>query len=107
MHIAEPVLDLLEGRSGSERDVHPAALNLENEGLASARADDLLHVGKALDRAPVDRQNEVAGLESRYLGGTAGLDGIDPRRCARSAKDHEQAGKDDDREHEIRQWYRH
>ncbi len=57
VRVAEPVLDLLKGRRGLEGNVRPAPFDLEDEGLASARADDLLHIGEALDRTSVDGQH--------------------------------------------------
>src|SRR6266852_4565302 len=63
-HVAETVLDLLERGGRLERDPGTTAVDLEHQGLTRAGADDLLHVGEAFDRAPVDRQNHVAGLES-------------------------------------------
>src|SRR4051794_6080929 len=44
MHVAEPVLDFLKGGSGLEINPHSPPFNLEQEGLAGAGADDLLHI---------------------------------------------------------------
>ena len=53
-------------------------------------------------RIAVDGRNHVAALKARCGGGAAGLYGIDPRRRARLAEKCEQAGKDHDRQNEIR-----
>src|SRR5262245_23768083 len=102
MHVAEAVLGFLERRHRLERDVYAAAINLECQRLTGAGADDLLHVGKALDRAPVDREHQVARLEAGRLGGAAGLHGVDARRRARLPKDHEESRENDDGQYEIR-----
>ena len=79
-----------------------AAVDLEHQRLAGAGADDPLHVGEAFDLAPIDRQHQIARLESGRRGGAFGLHRVDPRRCARLPEDHEQAGENHDRQHEIR-----
>ena len=58
------------------------------ERLAGADADDALHVGEAADRAAVDRQHDVAGLEPGRRGGAVGLHRIDARQRALLAVDH-------------------
>jgi hypothetical protein len=72
------------------------AVNLECQRLTGAGADDLLHVGKAFDRAPVDREHQISRLETGRLGRAAGLHGVDARRSARLAKDHEESRENGD-----------
>src|SRR5215470_11100719 len=102
-HVAETVLDLLESGGRLEGDPGSAAVDLEHQRLPRAGAYDLLHVGEAFDRAAVDRQDQVAGLEPGGSGGAPRLHGVDPRRRARLAEDHEQAGEQRDGENDIRQ----
>src|SRR5207342_1845509 len=78
------------------------ALEGEGEGIAGANADEALHVGETADLLAVDGQDDVADLETRALCGAAGFDLVDARRGARLAEEREQAGKNDDRQDEIR-----
>src|SRR3954466_8053696 len=103
MYVPEAVLDLLERRYRLQGDLLAAAVNHEGKSLAGARADDALHFGKALDRAAVNGENNVAGLESSRGGGTLGLNRIDSGKRALFAEKHEQTGKNGDRQNEIRQ----
>ena len=64
MTVAETVLDLLERRRRAERDRRAAAFDLEFKRAPGVGADDALHVGEAVDRAAVDRDHDVAGLEA-------------------------------------------
>ena len=78
-----------------------AALDLERQRLAGAGAHDLLHIGEALDRSSVDRKDQVAGLEAGRLGGAARLNGVDPGRHIRLAKDHEECSENSYGQYEI------
>ena len=100
--IAEAILGFAQRRSCLERDLAPAAIDLELQRLARAGAHDLLHVGEALDRPAIDGDDQIAGLESGGGGGAVGLDRVDPRRRARLAKDHEEGGENHDGKYEIR-----
>src|SRR5262249_20191276 len=101
MHVAEAILGFFERGNRLELDLYAAAVDLEHQRLARAGADDLLHVWEALDRSPVDGENQVARLKSGRLRSTAGLDRVDAGRCARLAKNHEESGKNHDGEWEI------
>ena len=107
MHIAESILGFAQRRSGLERDLESAAVHLELQRLARAGTHDLLHVGEALDRASVDGQDKVAGLESGGFRRAARLHRVNPRRRARLAKHHEEGGENRDGKYEIRQRARH
>src|SRR5690242_2330138 len=102
MHVAESVLGFLEGGHGLESDAAGATIDLKHQRFAGAGADDLLHVREAVDRSPIDRNNHVARPEAGRLGGAARLDGVDPRRGAGLAEDHEESSENDDSQYEIR-----
>src|SRR6185503_17819005 len=104
MHVAESVLGFLEGGHGLEGDAAGTTIDLKRQRFAGAGADDLLHVREAVDRSPIDRNHHIPWPEARRLGGATRLDGVDPRRGARLAKDHEKSGEDNDSQYEIRRW---
>ena len=83
--------------------VAAVAFDRDVEGLAGAGADDALHVGEAFDRTAVDGYDQVARLESRRGGGAVGLHRIDPGTHRLLAVEHEDPGKNHDRQNEIRQ----
>ncbi len=58
----------------------PRALHREVERVAGGARDGALHVGEVANRAAVDRQHHVAGLEAGALGRAAGLHRRDPGR---------------------------
>src|SRR5262249_49723859 len=101
VNIPEPVLDFFQSRCGLQGDPNAPALDLEYQRLASAHADDLLHVREAFDGPAVDRQNKIAWLKAGRLCGTSRLDGIDSRRGTRLSEDHEQARKNCNREYKV------
>ena len=89
VHVAEAILGLAERGNGLEGDVDATAVDFERQHLTRAGAHDLLHVGETLDRASIDGQNQIAGLEPGNFRGAAGLDCVYARRRTRLAKHHE------------------
>jgi hypothetical protein len=97
-----PKLSLISLSCGGKREFGVFPLDHDLERVARGDAHDALHVGKAVDLLAVNRQNEIARLEAGGGGGAARLYGVDPRAGALLADDHENAGENGNRQHEVR-----
>ena len=102
MYVAKIVLDLFERRRCFEQALHAVVFDGHVQRFASARADDALHVAKAVDCAPIYRNNEVAGLKAGSSSRAPGLYGIDPGAHCLFAVERKHAGKNDNGQNEIR-----
>ena len=100
--VPEAVGDRLPLRRGGQRDVGAAAVNYEGQGTSPALTlDDALEIGEIVDRRPVDRLDDVAGLEAGGGGGGSGNDAIDARSQVLLAVEAENGRENDDRQKEI------
>src|SRR6266851_1086555 len=104
MGVAERVFHWLEFRRSAQFQRRIAAFDPEGQLIPGVSHDNSLHIGKASDRAAIDRDYDVTDLKAGFLGGAAHFHLVDARRRARLAKEGEQAGKDHDGQNEIGDW---
>ena len=86
------------------RDIDRLALAIDNEvhRQTGAHQRRFLKRFKAVDRIPVDRLYQVAGLKPGRRGRTARLDPPDARHMLNAPEGHEHAGENDEGQDEIR-----
>ena len=104
MRCTLPKLSLISvscGRRLQSQRAAPPRSTSNVERLAGAGADDALHVGEALDRAAVDRDDRSPGLKPAASAALPGLHRIDARGRRLLAVDVKTPAKIDDREDEI------
>ena len=96
-----PLVD--DGDPGRRRQVEVMALALDDEvhRQTGAHQRQFLKRFKAIDRIPVNRLYQVAGLKPGRRRRTARLDPPDARRMFDPAKGHEHAGENDESQDEI------
>ena len=92
-----------DGDLGRRRELDVAALAFDDEAHRQTRAHQrqFLKLFKAVDRIPIDRLDEVAGLKPGRRRRTVGLDSADARQMLHPAKGHEHAGEDHEGQNEI------
>ena len=100
--LAEGRLGLLEVRHGGQGHLPAVAVDRRSLSSSSALALTIRCMSVKLDdRAAVDGEDEVAGLEAGTLGGAAGLNRVDARGKDLAPVHVGDAGEDRDREQEI------
>src|ERR1700723_1682663 len=89
-------------RRRREIDIAALALNDEGHRQTGAHQRRFLKRFKAIDRIPVDRLYQIAGLKPGGRGRGARLDPPNTRDMLNAAESHEHAGENDEGEDEIR-----
>src|SRR6185437_15689748 len=99
--ITKGILHRPQLRGPLQLDDAIAALDRELHRFARVRANDALHVGKAVDLAAVDGSDDVTDLETRGRRRAARFDLVNARRSARLAEKGEETGENENRQDEI------
>src|ERR1700722_16043853 len=89
------------GRRG-EVDIIALALHHEVHGQTGAHKRRFLKRFKAIDRIPIDRLYQIAGLKPRGRSRGARLDPANARHMLNSTEGHEHSGENDEGQDEIR-----
>src|ERR1700733_14950812 len=89
-------------RRRREVDVGALAVNHEVHGQTGAHQRRFLKRFKAIDRIPVNRLYQIAGLKPARRSRGASLDPAYTRHMLNAAEGHEHAGENDEGEDEIR-----